>query len=221
MAWIYRSSGLSTDEMKNNANLFIIKCRKLGIHDTTIAALLGNAQAESSVNPGRVEAGGGGGFGLFQWTPKTVLTENCSALGLTYTFGDHQLECMVAECTGKATHNQWYSSSAFISQGNYFDGAGLSSMIGITGQEFLSNTGNWECDYLARLFMCAYERPAHDKNTNHWEKRVQYAWAWKTYIESGELPDVGGGESGGETPTKPKKKRKGYNFVLFKRRIGR
>lgn len=220
MAWIIKSSGLSTSEMKNNADLFIIKCRSLGIADNTIAALLGNAQAESSVNPGRVEDGGGGGFGLFQWTPKTVLINNCSSLGLNYNDGDDQIECMYAECIGTAENPQWYSTSAFISQGNYFGGAGTDEMVGIKGSEFLKNTGNWSPEFLARLFMCAYERPAYDKDVNHWEKRVEFAKKWKTYIETGNFPEggEGGGDSGegGGTPTRERKKR--YNFVLFARR---
>jgi hypothetical protein len=200
MGWISKSGSLTQTEMENNALLFISKCRALGVNDTTIAALLGNSQAESTVNPERVESGGGGGYGLFQWTPKTSLTEHCATLGISpYTDGEVQLECLYYEILGQPSSvKEWYSTQAFLSQGNWFDGAGDSSMVGITGEQFLTNSSNWAADYLARLFMCAYERPAHSESTNHWKTRVSYANTWYEFIT---------GVAPAPTPT-PTKRRK-------------
>ena len=51
MAWISRNGYLSQSEMENNANIIINYFRTLGINDKTISALLGNIQAESTINP--------------------------------------------------------------------------------------------------------------------------------------------------------------------------
>ena len=51
MAWISRSGGLTQAEMENNANIVIAYYRSRNINDKTIAGILGNMQAESSINP--------------------------------------------------------------------------------------------------------------------------------------------------------------------------
>ena len=43
--------------MENNADIIINYYRGLGINDKTIAGILGNMQAESSINPERQEVG--------------------------------------------------------------------------------------------------------------------------------------------------------------------
>ena len=60
MAWISRNSALTQAEMENNANIVIAYYRGLGINDNTIAGILGNMQAESTINPEREEIGGQG-----------------------------------------------------------------------------------------------------------------------------------------------------------------
>jgi hypothetical protein len=60
MAWISRNSALTQAEMENNANIVIAYYRSLGINDNTIAGILGNMQAESTINPEREEVGGQG-----------------------------------------------------------------------------------------------------------------------------------------------------------------
>lgn len=60
MPWIDDDRYLSQSEMENNANIIIAYYRSLGINDSTIAALLGNMQAESTLSPGLNERGGGG-----------------------------------------------------------------------------------------------------------------------------------------------------------------
>jgi len=60
MAWISRSGALTRAEMENNADIVIVYYRGLGINDNTIAGILGNMQAESSINPEREEVGGQG-----------------------------------------------------------------------------------------------------------------------------------------------------------------
>lgn len=60
MAWISRNSVLNQTEMENNADIVIAYYRGLGINDNTIAGILGNMQAESTINPEREEVGGQG-----------------------------------------------------------------------------------------------------------------------------------------------------------------
>ena len=206
MAWISDDRYLSQSEMENNANIIINYYRSIGINDNTIAAILGNMQAESTLSPGLNERGGGGGYGLVQWTPKSDLINACTTLGLSpYTSGDVQIQVVIQEIIGPSSVRQWYTSQGFIQ--NYYNSGATSDMIGITGQEFLYNTMNWTPDKLAVMFMAGYERPSYDPNINHYTNRQQYALNWFTYM-------------GGVIPPTPigTGKKKGYNFVLFNRR---
>lgn len=177
MSWISKTGLLTTSEMEHNAKIFGDVFFELGYHINTIAALAGNAQAESTINPGLNEVGGGG-YGLFQWTPKSDLIEACSQLGIhPYTDGSIQCHCLDGELY--ILRNQWYTSSAFIRP--YYMSGATSDMIGITPDQFKTNSMGWNPDKLAILFMTAYERPSYDPDTNHAEKRKAYANYWYDY----------------------------------------
>lgn len=177
MAWISKTGLLTSSEMENNAKLFADAFSGLGYHINTIAALVGNAQAESTINPGLNEVGGGG-YGLFQWTPKTDLIEACSQLGISpYTDGSIQCQCLDGELF--ILRNQWYTSSAFIRP--YYRSGATNDMIGITPEQFKRNSMEWNPDKLAILFMTAYERPSYDPATNHAELRKANANYWYEY----------------------------------------
>lgn len=184
MPWISRAGGLNQQEMENNADIVISTYQDMGFDNATIAAILGNMQNESSVNPGREEEGGGGGYGLVQWTPKSVLQEHCAALGLSpYTSGDVQLKVIPQEIRNVSGVAEWYTTEAFIQP--YYNSGATSDMIGITGNQFLSNSMGWTADKLAVLFMVGYERPSYDPSTNHYEKRMADALTWYDYIGVG------------------------------------
>ena len=105
--------------MANNADIIINYYQSLGINNKTIAGILGNMQAESTINPEREEVGGLG-YGLVQWTPVSVLQNHCSTLGLSpYNNGDVQIRVLLAEIKNQTGVEEWYSSSAFIS--NYYN----------------------------------------------------------------------------------------------------
>lgn len=204
MAWVSDDRYLTQSEMENNANIIINYYRGVGINDCTIAAILGNMQAESTLSPGLNERGGGG-YGLVQWTPKQDLIDACSTLSLSpYTSGDVQIQVVIEEIIGPASVRQWYTSQAFIQ--NYYNSGATADMIGISGLDFLDNTMNWTPDKLAVLFMAGYERPSYDPNINHYTNRQQYALNWYSYM-GGIIP-----------PTPSGRKKKGYNFVLFNKR---
>lgn len=180
--WISRASALNREEMENNALIVIYTYRALGYDDRTIASLLGNMQAESSINPERIESGGGGGYGLVQWTPQSVLQNHCTALGLSpYNSGDVQLKVIPAEVTNTPSSvAEWYSTEAFVK--NYYNSGATADMIGIKGSQFLSNEMGWSPSKLAVLFMACYERPSYDPDVNHYKRRQQYAEEWYEYM---------------------------------------
>lgn len=184
MAWIYDPSGgpLNEEQAKNNADIIINYYRSINMADETIAGILGNIENESGFNPMRVEAGGGGGYGLVQWTPQSVLINHCDILGLSpYTDGDNQLKCIVAEVQGNPSSvREWYTTAGFIE--NYYPSGATDDMIGITGVEFLQNTMGWTADKMALMFMVGYERPAYDPNVNHIDRRKADALKWYEYM---------------------------------------
>lgn len=205
-AWISRSGALTQAETLNNAQLFYNQFNTLGYSLETISALAGNAEAESGINPEREEAGGGGGYGIFQWTPKSDLQTACSQLGLSpYTDGDVQCKCLDGELF--TLRNQWYTTSAFISP--YYNSGATTDMIGVTPEQFKTNSLGWNADKLAVMFMVGYERPSYDPDTNHSALRQQLALKWYEYF-SGHPP----------TPPTPTKKHKMpiYFYCLRKKR---
>lgn len=188
--------------MENNADIVINYYRSQGINDKTIAGILGNMQAESSINPEREEVGGQG-YGLVQWTPVTVLQNHCSSLGLSpYTDGDVQLQVIIPEILNQSGVGEWYTSQAFIQ--NYYNSGATADMVGITGQQFLDNQMDWLPDKLAVMFMAGYERPSYDPSVNHYNLRMQYALEWFEYM-GGIIPP---------TPT-GRKKRKKFPWAIF------
>ena len=183
MPWIYDTSGgaLTEEEAKNNADIIINTYRASGWDDASIAGLLGNIENESGFNPMRQEVGGQG-YGLVQWTPKSVLENHCQTLGLSpITNGDNQLICITAEILGNPSSvNEWYSTKAFIQ--NYYPSGATDDMIGVTGSQFIKNEMKWSADKLALLFMVCYERPNYDPDINHIDRRKEDALKWFEYM---------------------------------------
>lgn len=190
MPWISKEGSLSQSEMENNANIVINYYRTLAYADATIAALLGNMQNESTINPARHETGGQG-YGLVQWTPQSVLIEHAANIGITdYENGDNQLAVIHSELMADpAVNNEWYSTEAFIR--NYYQSGATADMVGVTAAEFMSNAMGWQSDKLAVLFMAAYERPAYDPNVNHYQSRMEDALWWFDYM-GGVIPPTPG-----------------------------
>lgn len=179
--WISRAGGLTQAEMENNANIVIQTYRSMGYNDMTIAGILGNMQNESSINPERIEEGGGGGYGLVQWTPQSVLINHCNTLGLSpYNNGDIQLQVIDAELQKVSAVNEWYTTQAFINP--YKPSGATDDMVDITGEQFKSNSMGWGADKLALMFMVGYERPSYDPDVNYINKRKSDALTWYEYM---------------------------------------
>ena len=174
--------------MENNADLMISYLQNLSVNANTIVSFLANGQAESTINPGRYEGGVGPGFGIWQWTPRTALIEHAANLGISdFSDGDNEIAVMISEITGDPTSNlSWYTTEAFISP--YYPSGATPDMIGITGEEFLTNSMGWDIQKLTILFMVARLRPSYDPDVNHIASRLQFADQWKDYV-----PGSGGG----------------------------
>lgn len=160
MGWINEDRALNLAEMQNNALLFYDNLKRMGASLNLIAGILGNAVTESTINPGRGEVGGGGGFGLLQWTPASKLIDWCNANGLNYTDGDAQCARIAYE---KNVGIQW----------------------GATGSYPLSFAEAWTSsqspEYLASAFLYNYERPADPLATEY--SRRSDARYWYDYLQ--------------------------------------
>lgn len=71
-----------------------------GFTDYATAGILGNMYAESGVTPDTTEIGGGGGYGLVQWTPKSKLTTYASSVGKDYKTIATQVEYLCKQLKG-------------------------------------------------------------------------------------------------------------------------
>lgn len=160
MAWINDNRALSEAEMQNNAQLFYNNLKGAGASINLISGILGNAQSESTINPGRTEVGGGGGYGLLQWTPASKLIDWCNANGLNPADGDAQCARIRFE---KDTGIQW----------------------GATGSYPLSFAQAWTSgespEYLASAFLYNYERPLDPGATEIY--RQSQARYWYNYLQ--------------------------------------
>lgn len=73
--WISGNRVLTEEEMQNNAAYIYLYMREMGWPRNVVAAMLGNMEEESYINPGiwqsLKEGNTSGGYGLVQWTPAT------------------------------------------------------------------------------------------------------------------------------------------------------
>lgn len=184
--WFDSASGNITEAQKqNNADIVYSVLSALGYNLSTIAGICGNIENESNFCPSRVEAGGGGGYGLLQWTPKSDLIDACQQLGISpYTDGTAQLNCLNGELF--VLKNQWYTSKGFITP--YYNSGADASMISVTAEQFKTNAMGQTPAWLAIMFMVGYERPSRDPGTNHYTRRQESANKWYTYFSGHEPP---------------------------------
>ena len=183
------------EQMSLNAKYIYSYLTKEGWTINAISALLGNMQAESSINPGRWQSDRVGGdpyahgYGMVQWTPYTKYTEWCSSQGYS---DPSEMDSNLARIMYEVKNNiQW------IGTGSYY---------GMSFKEFSESTQSVRS--LAIGFLLCYERPA-DQSVDVQNYRASLAEAWYTYLT-------------GVTPVDPStgsnKKKKGYKFILFNKR---
>ena len=188
------SNALNQSQMEVNALYIYSYLKHEGWSENAIAAVLGNMQAESSINPGRWQSdrvGGdatGHGYSLVQWTPYTKYTEWCRSEG----FGDpSEMDSALARIRYEVEQDiQWIGVGKY--SGMSFEGFSKSSE---------------SVAHLAVGFLLCYERPA-DQSEAVQNYRAGLAEAWYTYLT-------------GKEPTKPGgsgNKKKKFNFILFNKR---
>lgn len=161
--WITGNRYLSMSEMQNNAALVRSRLEGYGFSINAIAAILGNMQTESSINPAIWEGLEPfvGGYGLVQWTPYTNYADWAGSEWQGN--GDKQCERINYEFENGL---QYYATSSYP----------------ISAQEF--KTSQKSPEYLATAFLYNYERPA---NLNQPNRRKQAAY-WYEYL-TGSKPD--------------------------------
>lgn len=186
------SEALSSAEMNTNAEYIFSFLTGAGWSANAIAAMLGNMQAESSLNPGRWQSDNVGnkssGYGLVQWTPSTNYTNWCSEQGLSDPSEmDNNLSRILFEVSNGL---QWISTTSY----------------NLSFRDFTTSTE--AVDYLAKAFLLNYERPA-DQSASVQNYRGELATSWFTYITGSEPSDPSDGPGDNSTT------RKKYNFLLF------
>lgn len=170
MSWIAKNSPLTQAEMENNAKEVFYGLKARGWTNEAIAATLGNMQAESLINPGAwqnyiVGSGGGGGYGLVQWTPWTNFTNYADRWGVAHDDGNAQLR-WIDEIT--VPFGQWIPTTAYP----------------MTFPAYKVSTEAPE--YLSTVFLYNFERPAEYNIVT----RQTYARQWYDFIQA--LPESRG-----------------------------
>lgn len=165
-SWVSGNRYLSLEEMENNALIIYTIFNNLGYSLNAIAAMLGNMQQESTINPGiwqnlKEESAGGGGYGLVQWTPWTNFTDWADDNGYEWDNGEAQCEWIDSVTV---PFGQWIKTSDYP----------------ISWDEF--KTGDYDLNYLTTAFLKNFERAGTEKL----EQRQTNALYWYEYISGSE-----------------------------------
>lgn len=178
--WYSKNDYLTQKQMEHNAKLFSDIMQGYGFSINAIAAMLGNIQTESGVNPGiwQDRTVGTGGYGLVQWTPYTKYSE--WAGGDWENNGDKECERIAYEFS----HDIQYAST---------------KSYPLSADQF--KTSDKAPGYLANAFLYNYERPS---NLNQ-PKRARQAEAWYKFLTGEEppKPDDPGQPDNPDTPPDP------------------
>lgn len=132
------------------------------------AGMLGNMVAESGLKPDQWEIGGGGGYGLVQWTPATAMQNWCNSNGYNY-----------ASLAGQCAYIQYQ-----MTHGLQFYPSSYSAM---TASQYMHSTQS--AYNLAMIFNANFERPA----VAYQPARGDYATYWYNYFANGSHQSIGDG----------------------------
>ena len=154
------SNGLDQSQMKVNAIYLHDALTSRGWSINAIAGILGNMQAESSINPGRWQGnsvGIGPAYGIVQWDPFSKYTNWALDQGLDPSEMDSNLSRIDYEIENNL---QWIPTSSY----------------NFSFQEFTTSTETPE--YLASAFLKNYERAGVEVE----EQRQTNARSWYDYL---------------------------------------
>lgn len=135
-----------------------------------MAAMLGNMQQESTVNPGlwqdRRQGNMQGGYGLVQWTPATKYLNWCVEQKIEPAYMDSALKRIMYEMDNEL---QWIPLRLYDN---------------ITFKGFAKNVENYSLDTLVRCFCRCYERAGVEAMEN----RTAYANIIYEFLEGFPVP---------------------------------
>ncbi|OUM58433.1 hypothetical protein PIROE2DRAFT_64410 [Piromyces sp. E2] len=118
-----------------------------------ICGMLGNMERESGLKPDTDEIGGGGGYGLLQWTPGSILKNWANSKG--YNYRTTKTQCLRIQY-------DYDNGGQFLT----------SKECSLTFAKYIKSTKSPE--YLAECFMHNYERPG----VYALDERKSYARKW-------------------------------------------
>ncbi len=153
------SDDLTSQQMHDNATIIYNQLSDTGWSHNAICATLGNMQHESvTINPGRGEDGGGGGYGLVQWTPASKYLDWASQNNYKKDSLPGQVEFLVYSM--QPGQGEWLNNSnAYLSY-----------------DQFIHSDAS--VAYLTEVFMWSYERPG----VPHLDRRIECAEYWSNYF---------------------------------------
>lgn len=182
MSWISPPQTIINQSQRlNNAQLVADYFEGTDWTKESIAALLGNMEYESFLNPNMKEfpsaynqgwADHELGFGLAAWTPGSKLYSWASANGLDYRNGDTQLARIHYETENDI---QWIPNRLWVAYGKYH-------AWDFTFKEFRTNSVNLSVEDLAIAFMWNYEAPNYELGKASEEDRGANARKWYNLI---------------------------------------
>ena len=167
---------------------YIAQCLlERGLNKTSIIAIMNNGYIESgrTYSPTVGEYSGGGGFGIWQWTNN---------------HNQSQIE-HYAKTHSEKDAIKWQCNYLVDDRGQWI------SVYGISFDQFLHNTGNWDWKYLTKVFCFSWERP--NALYAHLDWRYQ-AYEINKDINWGNAPAGGDNEN---EPAKPEWHKKKYQTM--------
>lgn len=166
--WINKDDYLTESEKLNNARIVWASLIREGWTEYSIAALLGNMDQESNINPGFSQRGGGTGYGLVQWTPGTRWKNWADERGYSYDDGNGQLLKIVEEMTADG-QDEWYTTKEI-----YGDNPPNGEYL-LSRNDFITNPDRKSIAYLTSAWLWEYERPnLADAMESYRQERAQH-----------------------------------------------
>ena len=111
--WSHAAASSNSQQIGNATEMWNY-FRSLNYSEQATAAIIGNAQHESALNPAQWQYGtpigntGAGGYGLFQWDPARRYWQTyCNYYGYDRTSGYYQCEWVDTQTIGGIEGNQW------------------------------------------------------------------------------------------------------------------
>lgn len=158
-----------------------------GYNEYTVAATMGNIEAECGFNPDLIEKGSGVGYGLVQWSygRRTKYENYAKSKGKDRSDLQTQIEYLLKELA--ADSGIWTKASSSYGFGS------------LSRSDWENTKSTSDIEKATKAFMCCFERPSYDSSINHIDRRIEAA---KKYYEAFTGTPVSGSsttEEGGET----------------------